>query len=83
MVLFQGLFFLIFGLLLVILDIRALRNDSVPFWSYGFGDRKKFSKIDQPLRFWAVFTLYGIGGFWMLVFALRLFVGKSLPLPLK
>jgi len=50
MTLFQGLFFLIFGAALLLVDHRALSDGTLSFWSYGFNARTEFSRVAHPAR---------------------------------
>jgi len=83
MALFQGVLFLFFGAGLVLVDFRALSTGLLPCGPNGLKGRLEFRRNDQPVGFWLMFALYGAGGFWLAIFALRLLAGQAAPLPLQ
>lgn len=83
MAIIQGLLFLFFGGGLLWVDYRALRIGWLPCGPNGFKGRLEFKKDEQPVGFWTMFVVYGAGGLWLLVFALRLLAGMADPLPLS
>ncbi len=82
MAIFQGLLFLFFAAGLLLVDYQALRSGWLSCGPNGFKGRLEFRKDERPVGFWLMFVLYGAGGLWLLVFALRLLVGQVEPLPL-
>lgn len=78
----QGAIFLFFGARLLIVAYRALRDDTIPVWGYGFGSNARVAREERPLSFWLAFGLYGAGGFALTVFAIWVLTGLSAPLPL-
>jgi hypothetical protein len=83
MAIFQGLLFLFFGAGLLLLDYRALSSGWLPCGPNGLKGRLEFRKDQQPVRFWLMFVLYGAGGVWLVIFAIRLLAGHVDPLPLN
>jgi len=79
----QGLLFLFFGAGLLWVDYRALRIGWLPCGPNGLRGRLEFRRDEQPAGFWVMFVVYGVGGLWLLVFALRLLAGQAEPLPLR
>ena len=79
----QGLLFLFFGVGLLWVDYRALRIGWLPCGPNGLRGRLEFRRDEQPAGFWVMFVVYGVGGLWLLVFALRLLAGQAEPLPLR
>jgi len=75
----QGVIFLFFGVGLLIIDWRALRDASIPVW--GFGESRA-RRRERPVRFWLAFVLYGAGGVVLTIYASRLLAGLAAPLPL-
>ncbi len=80
---FQGLFFLISGLGLLIMDYRSLAKGWLPFGSNWLKGRLEFRRADQPGLYWMAFILYLIFGLVLTVYAIRLFAGLAAPLPLR
>ena len=83
MALVQGLLFLFFGVGLLVVDYRALSTGWLPCGPKGPKGRLEFDRHKQPLGFWLMFLVYGAGGLWLAVFALRLLAGHAEPLPLR
>jgi hypothetical protein len=79
----QGLLFLFFGVGLLLVDGQALRRGWLPCGPGGLTRRLEFHRDRQPLGFWLMFAVYGAGGLWLLVLALRLLAGQAEPLPLR
>lgn len=79
---FQGLLFLVLGIGLLLVDIRALHQGWLPCGPNGFKGRLEFHRQEQPAGFWTMFAVYGTGGAWLLVYALQLLTGNAEPLPL-
>ena len=78
MALAQGLLFLLFGIGLLAVDYRALSTGWLPCGPKGLRARG-----EQPFGFWLMFVVYGAGGLWLAIFALRLLAGHAEPLPLN
>jgi hypothetical protein len=83
MAVFQGLLFLALGVGLLLVDFRALRTGWLPCGPNGLKGRLEFRRVQQPAGFWTMFVVYGAGGTWLVIFALRLFIGSAQPLPLS
>lgn len=83
MAIFQGILFLILGGGLLLVAWRSLKTGWLPCGPNGLKGRLEFTREHQPLRYWLMFALYGVGGLWLLVFALRLLAGVAEPLPLN
>jgi hypothetical protein len=83
MAVLQGVLFLVFGVGLLIVAYRALLTGWLPCGPRGFSGRLELRKTEQPLAFWLMFVVYGAGGLWLAVFALRLLAGQVEPLPLR
>jgi hypothetical protein len=83
MALFQGLVFLILGIGLLAVDYQSLSTGWLPCGPKGLSGRLEFRKNQQPLLFWLVFVLYAGAGMALTIFALRLVVGITTPLPLR
>lgn len=81
MALFQGLLFLVFGIGLLVVDYRSLEKGWLPCGN-GIRGRLKFWREEQPFAYWLMFVVYGVGGLWLAIFALRVLVGSAEPLPL-
>lgn len=79
MALLQGAIFLFFGVGLMVIDYRALRDGSIPVWGLG---ETRAHRGGRPVRFWLAFVLYGAGGVVLTIYALRLLAGLNAPLPL-
>ena len=83
MAIFQGAMFLFFGVGLLLMNYRSLTTGWLPCGPNGFKGRLVFKKQEQPIGFWLMFTLYGAGGVWLLVFGMGLLAGQVEPLPLN
>jgi hypothetical protein len=79
----QAAFFLIFGFGLLGLDFQSLSKGSLPCGPNGLKGRVEFSRRDQPVLYWLMFSVYGAGGLWLIVHALRLLSGAATPLPIR
>ena len=80
---FQGLFFLVLGMGLLVVDYRSLSRGWLPCGPNGFKGRLEFHRAAQPLLFWLMFTVYGAAGVYLIVFATRVLLGSVEPLPLR
>jgi hypothetical protein len=83
MAVFQGLLFLLFGVGLLLIDWQSLRKGWLPCGPNGLKGTLRFCRERQPAAYWLMFALYGAGGLWLMVFALRLLAGSAEPLPLR
>lgn len=83
MAIFQGILFLILGGGLLLIVWRSLESGWLPCGPNGLKGRLEFTREHQPLQYWLMFFLYGAGGLWMVIFALRLLAGVAEPLPLN
>jgi hypothetical protein len=83
MALFQGLFFLVVGVLLIVISYQSLSRGWLPFGSNGFRGRLEIRKDDNPVGFWAVFCLYAIASLAITIYALLILSGACPPLPLR
>lgn len=83
MAIFQGAMFLFFGVGLLLMNYRSLTTGWLPCGPNGLKGRLEFKKKEQPIGFWLMFTLYGAGGVWLLVFGMGLLAGHVEPLPLN
>ena len=83
MAVFQGVFFLIFGLGLLGVSYQSLSTGVLPCGPNGLKGKTEFSRRDQPALFWLMFAVYGVGGLWLTAYALLLFTGIAVPLPLR
>jgi hypothetical protein len=79
----QAAFFLIFGFGLLGVCYQSLAKGSLPCGPNGLRGRTEFRRRDQPLLYWMMFAVYGVGGLWLIVYALRLLGGTTTPLPLR
>jgi hypothetical protein len=79
--LFQGLLFLFFGVGLVVVAIRSLTSGWLPCGPNGFKGRLEFRRKDQPFRYWLMFAVYGVAGFWLAGYAVGILSGAVPPLP--
>jgi hypothetical protein len=82
MALFQGLFFLFFGVGILIMDYRSLSSGWLPFGPNGFKGRLEINRNDNEMMYWLLFALYAIAGTVLIIFALRVLAGSAAPLPL-
>jgi hypothetical protein len=83
MAIFEGLFFLVLGIGLLLIDYRALTNGMLPCGANGFKGRLEFTKTEQPAGFWLMFAVYGGAGIWLVIYSLLLLAGDAKPLPLR
>lgn len=83
MALSQGFLFLVLGGGLLLVDYQSLHKGWLPFGANWLRGRLKFSRDEQPGLYWMAFIIYGAGGAWLLIFALRLLAGAAAPLPLR
>jgi hypothetical protein len=81
--LIQAAFFLIFGFGLLGVDFQSLAKGSLPCGPNGLKGRTEFSRKDQPALYWLMFAVYGAGGLWLIIQALRLLSGTATPLPVR
>lgn len=79
----QAAFFLIFGLGPLGICYQSLSKGSLPCGPNGLKGRVEFSRGDQPFLYWMMFAVYGAGGLWLIVYALRLLSGTTTPLPVR
>lgn len=80
---FEGAMFLCFGVGLLLVIYRSLTTGWLPCGPNAFKGRLEFKRNKQPIGFWLMFALYGIGGIWVLIFGLRLLARQVAPLPLR
>jgi len=83
MALIQGLFFLVFGVGLVLVALQGAKRGWLPNGPNGFKQGEGVRKADQPLVFWFFFSLYFGGGAVLAIYAVRLLAGNVGPLPIK
>lgn len=83
MEMFQGLFFLLLGAGLLLMACRSLSTGWLPCGPNGFKGRLELRRDTQAAGYWLLFVAYSGGGLWLVVFALRLLLGTSEPLPLS
>jgi hypothetical protein len=83
MVFFQGLFFLVLGVGLVLIAWNSRRTGWLPYGPRRFGRDIAVWRHDRPIFYWILFFGYNMAGLWMTVFALRVLVGVAQPLPLS
>jgi len=55
----------------------------LPCGPKGLKGRLEIRRHEQPLGFWLMFVVYGAGGLWLAIFALRVLTGHAEPLPLR
>jgi len=77
----QAAFFLLFGFGLLGVDFQSLTTGVLPCGPNGLRGRTEFRRRDQPIRYWLMFAVYGAGGLWLIVTAIRLLTGTATPLP--
>jgi hypothetical protein len=82
MVWFQGIFFLVLGMGLVVIACNSRRTGWLPYGPRRFGRDIAVWRDERPLLYWALFTGYNLAGLWMAAFALRVLTGVVQPLPL-
>ncbi len=83
MTVFQGLFFLVFGVGLILVALQGAQRGWLPNGPNGFKQGEGVRKSESPVAFWFFFLLYGGGGVALTIYAVRLMVGSAGPLPLK
>lgn len=83
MALAQGLFFLVFGVGLVLVALQGVSRGWLPNGPNGFKEGKGVSRSEQPLGFWFFFAIYFCGGAALAIYALGLLIGRAGPLPLQ
>ena len=83
MALFQSLFFLVFGVGLVLVALQGAKRGWLPNGPNGFKQGEGVRKSDSPVAFWFFFSLYCGGGVVLAIYALRLIFGSAASLPLK
>jgi hypothetical protein len=83
MALFQGFLLLFFGIGLLLMVYQSLDAERLPCGPNGFKGRVEFSRRQQPLGYWLMFTVYCAGGLWCLFTALSVLSGRIEPLPLN
>lgn len=83
MIIFQGVLFMFFGMGLLVVNYRALDIGWLPCGPNGFKGRLEVHRQTHPLWFWLLFSVYAVGGLALIVYAVRLFAGWALPLPLR
>ena len=64
-------------------DFQSLSKGSLPCGPNGLKGRTEFRPKDQPLLYRLMFAVYGAGGLWLIVHAVRLLTGTATPLPLR
>ena len=79
---FQGLFFLVMGVGIVLVALQGLSRGWLPNGPNGFKRGAGVSRERQPAGFWFFFVLYFGGGAALSVYALRLLFGGASPLPM-
>jgi hypothetical protein len=79
----QAAFFLIFGFGLLGVDFQSLTTGVLPCGTKGLEGRIEFSRHDQPALFWLMFAVYGSGGLWLIVTAIRLLTGAATALRMR
>jgi hypothetical protein len=83
MAMFQGLFFLVMGILLMVITYQSISKGFLPFGSKGFFEKLEIQKVSNPLGFWAVFSLYALGSTGITIYALLILAGICPPLPIR
>jgi len=83
MALFQGFFFLILGVLLVIVVYQSLAKGWLPFGPRGFSGQVRFTRTEQPVGYWIAFMLFGAMGLWAVYAGVGILFGWMAPLPLN
>jgi hypothetical protein len=79
----QAAFFLIFGVGLLGVDFQSLGKGVLPCGARGLQGKTEFSRKDQPVLYWLMFAVYGAGGLWLIIHAVRLLSGTAPPLPVR
>lgn len=83
MALFQGVLLMILGAGVVGVAYRSLSTGWLPCGPDGKGGRLEFHRDRQPLRYWLMFLVYGLGGAWVAGYGLLILSGQVEPLPLQ
>ena len=83
MALFQSLFFLVFGVGLMLVALQGAQRGWLPNGPNGFKRGEGVRKSESPVGFWILFSLYFAAGVYLAVYALRLLTGHAASLPLK
>lgn len=78
---FQGLFLLILGVGLLVVDWRSLTSGRLPFGS-GLGGRNTIDRASNAFGYWCVFVFYLAFGSWIVWLALGILSGHRPPLPI-
>lgn len=81
--LFQGLLFMFLGVGLLVVDYRSLTSGWLPCGPNGLQGRLVFRREERPFAYWLMFTVYGVAGFWLAIYALAVLLGNAAPLPLR
>lgn len=76
-----AMFFLVFGIGLVAVALQGAARGRLPNGPKGLERGEGVSRSGQPLQFWFFFLLYGSGGAWLTVHAIRLLSGDAPPAP--
>ena len=79
---FQGVFFLLVGVGLVLVASNGKEKGILPFGSRGFR-RLLVMREEHPLGFGLLWLAYLAAGLGLVVFALLLMTGYAQPLPLR
>jgi hypothetical protein len=83
MALVQGLLLLFFGIGLLLVVYQSLEAGWLPCGPNGFKGRVEFSRRQQPLAYWLMFSAYCAGGLWCMFTGLGVLSGQIEPLPLN
>jgi hypothetical protein len=83
MAVFQGLFLMVLGVGLIIIDCRSLSRGWLPCGPSGLRGRLEFQKEEQPIAFWGMFVLYLIAGIALTILAAGIISGIIAPLPFR
>lgn len=76
-----AIFFLIFGIGLMLVAAQGVARGWLPNGPKGFERGEGVTRSRQPLLFWCFFLLYAGGGAWLAVHAVRLLSGTVTPTP--
>jgi len=79
----QGMFFLVFGVGLILVALQGAKRGWLPNGPNGFKQGEGVRRSESPAAFWFFFLLYCGGGAALAIYALRLLAGNAVPLPLK
>ena len=83
MAMFQGLFLLAVGIILLAIDYQSLSRGWLPFGSNGFKGRLEIQRDDNPAGFWLAFGFYALGGLGITIYGLLVLAGVCPALPLR